>query len=102
MNPSPSSNSILRQLPEGLIELVNAQNNGRVEVLRDTFDAEARRAGTWLLVLESVWIGNDPRMIKSRRMFTLRHETLIYTVEMATVNTPELQQHLRASLARIS
>jgi hypothetical protein len=92
----------IRPVEDGSIEISNAQNGGRVEVLKGRINMEEYLKGTLLLSVESVLFGNDPRLIQTRRTFTLKDSTLSYLIEMATVRTPHLQQHLEASLSRTS
>jgi hypothetical protein len=91
----------LRWQEDGSIELSNAQDSGRVEVLRgrlveleDGFD----------LSLMSVAIAWDPRMVGTRRDFRVRADRLDYVVQMSTSTTdsPRMGQHLEAHLERVS
>jgi len=90
----------IRPLEDGSVEMSNAQNGGRVEVLKGQIDEAAYLQGTLLLSLNSILLGNDPRLIQTTRRYTQRGNTLSYTVEMATVKTPQLQQHLEAVLTK--
>ena len=85
----------------GELEILNAQNSGRVEVLRGRIVSEVRSDGVLSLHFESVVVGNDARMIRSSRTFHCDGDSLRYVVAMATVKTPELQQHLTAMLTRV-
>lgn len=84
----------------GALEILNAQNSGRVEVLRGGL-VENPNANVLTLYFESVVFGNDARMLRSSRAFYWEGDTLRYVVAMATKNTPELQQHLEAILQRV-
>ncbi len=86
-----------RPLDADQIELVNAQNNGRVEVLKGTVLLENGRI---TLRLDSAAFANDPRMVQSRRVFVLDADTLRYHQSMATQITPEMQTHLVSTLNR--
>jgi hypothetical protein len=90
----------IRVLDDGQVELSNAQGSGRVEVLRGV----CVTGGDWALRLEldSVVFGNDPRLQRTRRVFTLQGDTLHYVKWMATWTTErrELLQHLEATLTR--
>lgn len=90
----------LRPLPEDFVEISNSQNSGRVEVLRGRWVAERRES--LRIIFESVVLDNDPRLIRTRRIWTLRGDTLHYEMLMATRTTPEpvLQTHLRGILQR--
>src|SRR5215510_11265717 len=92
----------IRAIEDGSVEISNAQNGGRVEVLRGTIDEAAYLEGIVLLKLESVLFGNDPRLVQTTRRYELDKDTLIYSIEMATNRTPKREQHLEAKLARLS
>jgi hypothetical protein len=91
----------MRATEDGGVEISNAQNGGRVEVLRGTIDEAAHLEGIVLLQLESVLFGNDPRLIQTTRRYELHSDILIYSIEMATNKVPNRQQHLAAKLARV-
>ena len=91
----------MRPLENGLIEISNAQNNGRVEVLRGEIDIDSQHEGTFILLFENVCFGNDDRMRQARRKFILEDDVLQYVVEMATNKVPDLQRHLEATLKRV-
>jgi hypothetical protein len=101
-SPLHWESGFIRPVEDGTIEISNAQNGGRVEVLKGRIDAEEYLKGTLLLSLESILFGNDPRLVRTRRTFTLKDNTLSYLIEMATVRTQHLQQHLEASLTKAS
>lgn len=92
----------IRPLADGSIEMSNAQNNGRVEVLKGKMDEAVSLQGQILLILDSVLFGNDPRLMQTRRCYKQHGNMLKYTIEMATAATPQLQQHLEASLFKNS
>ena len=92
----------IRATEDGSVEISNAQNGGRVEVLRGTIDEAAYLEGIMLLKLESVLFGNDPRLIQTTRRYELQADILIYSIEMATTKTPQRQQHLEARLEKVS
>jgi hypothetical protein len=101
-SPLHWESGFIRPVEDGSIEMSNAQNGGRVELLKGQINAAEYLQGTLLLPLESVLFGNDPRLVRTRRTFRLKGNTLSYLIEMATVRTPNLQQHLEASLTRAS
>jgi hypothetical protein len=101
-SPLHWESGFIRPVEDGSIEISNAQNGGRVEVLKGRIDIAEYLRGTLILTVESVLFGNDPRLMQTRRTFTLKDNTLSYLIEMATVRTPHLQQHLEASLSRAS
>ncbi|NUM89024.1 MAG: FABP family protein [Bdellovibrionales bacterium] len=86
----------------GELEILNAQNSGRVEVLRGTVVSEEAGSSVLSLYFESVVFGNDARMLRSSRRFHCAGDTLRYVVAIATVKTPEFQQHLTATLKRVA
>lgn len=90
----------IRPTETGLIENCNAQNGGRVEVLSGRLNAGRRSADEPFLTLDSKLLGNDERMVRTRREFFLDEDTLRYIVQMATRNTPELTFHLEACVRR--
>jgi len=92
----------LLPVADGGFELCNAQNNGRVEVLKGHVDEDKLVQGTLHLIFVSAAFGNDPRMVQSRRTLSVKNNVLRYVVEMATVKTPLLQRHLEAVLTKRS
>jgi hypothetical protein len=83
---------------DGRIDILNAQNSRRVEVLR----GESRfENGSWFLRTESVLHGYDPRMAGTTREFEVTADTLRYRICMATDRVGEIQPHLEAELKRI-
>lgn len=98
--PLHSESGFLRCTPAGEFEISNAQDGGRVEVLRggvpDGVDAEA----TLELHFDSLVLAHDPRLLRTRRTFRLAQGVLRTTVEMATVRNPELTAHLEAALTQ--
>jgi hypothetical protein len=89
----------VRPVGDGVYELSNAQDSGRVEVLRGGAELEA--AGLELR-LESVCLGHDPRLVQTRRILRVEGDRLGYEKHMATNTTdePVLQLHLQAELLR--
>ncbi len=88
----------IRQLEESRCEWINAQNNGRTEVLNGDMLASL---DILQFNLRSVDFSNDARMIQSTRLIKVMRNYLSYSVEMATQAEPTLQQHLEAHLRRI-
>lgn len=91
----------LRVLEGGELELSNAQESGRVEVLRGT--ATVGEDGLLRLDLASLELGHDPRLVRTRRVIEVRGDTLHYAAWMATwtTDTPALLPHLEAKLERV-
>ena len=99
--PSHWEMGFIRLLEDGVIELSNCQDNGRLEVLRGHLGSSPE-SDVFELTLDSVLFGNDERMSRSRRIFSLNGDKLSYVVLMAThtTSTPVLQEHLSAELQR--
>ena len=74
-SPSHRESGFIRGLPGGAVELWNAQNNGRTEVLLGSSEWD-ESAQELRVDLRSVVFGNDPRMLESRRMLTVNAERL--------------------------
>jgi hypothetical protein len=95
-----SESGFLRCTPVGEFGISNAQDGGRVEVLRggvpETVDPEA----TLELHFDSLVLAHDPRLLRTRRTYQLANGILRTTVEMATVRNPELTSHLEAVLTQ--
>jgi hypothetical protein len=88
----------IRKTDLGDIELSNAQNNGRVEVMvLDDSDLHSESIG---LIFRSKLFGNDPRMIISQREYTYSNSKLTYEMKMATMRNTELTTHLTGELIR--
>lgn len=83
---------------DGQIDLLNAQNSRRVEVLRGMSGFESR---SWFLRTRSVLHGYDRRMMETTRNFEVSGDTLRYEICMATDKVSEIQPHLEAELKRI-
>lgn len=81
----------------GLVEITNSQNAARVEVLRGHLEQEKSPPS---LELESVLLGHDPRMMRTRRRFELQGDEMSYRVWMATTAHASLTLHLEAHLKR--
>ena len=90
----------IRILPDGRIEMNNAQDNGRLEVLRGAIVSTPKEG--LRLELDSVGFANDPRMIQSRRTITIVADVLRYEMDMKTnlTDPPAMHRHLSAELIR--
>ncbi len=86
-----------RALPGLGVELTNAQNGERVEVMRGKIES---RGDVVVLSMDSTLLGNDERLIRTRRRYECEGDTLRYQVWMATTKQPELTPHLEARLIR--
>ncbi|HMQ79998.1 MAG TPA: FABP family protein [Ignavibacteria bacterium] len=88
----------IRKSESGVIELSNAQNNGRVEVMiLDECDLFAEEIP---LIFRSKLFGNDPRMIITERLYNYTGSKISYEMKMATMKNPELSTHLTGELIR--
>ena len=95
--PSHWESGFLRPVAGGMLEVSNAQDGGRVEVLRGPI----RTAGGVLtLELESLLLGHDERLVRTRRTFVVEADRLRYEVHMHTNRVPALTVHLQAELGR--
>ena len=97
--PSHWELGFIRPTEEGLIEVSNAQEGGRVEVLRGSVSC----GDTLRIELESVVLGHDPRLRATSRVISVEGNRLDYVKSMATTTTeePRMMQHLKASLRRV-
>jgi hypothetical protein len=103
LEPSHWESGFIRPLEDGLLEISNSQDSGRVEVLRGPATSGPDGPHQLRLLLDHVALSHDDRLAGTRREFTLDGDVLTYVVSMAThtTPTPQLQQHLRATLQRV-
>ena len=87
----------LRQLSKTECEYINAQNNGRAEVLRGTLKITD---STFHLVLHSNEFLNNSKMLNSNRNIQIMDKTLTYQMNMATMTHPSSKIYLEATLHR--
>lgn len=103
IHPDPSETLLhwecgfIRQLSETTCEWINAQNNGRTEVLKGHMQSQE---DIFYLNLKSVDFGNDERMIASTRQFRIVENILSYAMTMATQAVSDIQQHLSSEFHR--
>ncbi|HSM01067.1 MAG TPA: FABP family protein [Acidimicrobiia bacterium] len=88
----------LRARDDGSIDIHDAQESGRTEILRGT--PVATGDGAWTVTLDSVSLEGDPRMVSSSRTLRLTESTLEYEMSMATDRVSPPRVHLRARLRR--
>lgn len=86
-----------RVLPEGGIEVLSAQAGGRVEVLCGLLEPTS---DGFTLSLTSAVVGNDTRINKTVRQFSLEDKTLQYTMKMSTTKVSGLTLHVHATLTK--
>jgi len=96
--PSHWESGFLRLLPNGQVELVNAQGSGRLERLAGSL--EGTQAGL-ILRLQSTAFLNDPRMVETSRTITVEGNSMHYTQTMHTTAVPGPAHHVEARLKRI-
>lgn len=102
-NPGKASHwesGVISPQEDGTIVLSCAHDSARVEVLRGHIDESKTISGILSIKFESVLHGNDPRMVASTREWLFNGSELKYTMRMATHRSPQLTQHLSASLLR--
>jgi hypothetical protein len=89
----------LMLLGDDALQWINAQNNGRVEVMMGNFSDEN---GVFLMEVGSTAFANDPRMVESSRRVEVSEGRLRYVQMMSTTTTesPSMQVHLEAELTR--
>jgi hypothetical protein len=99
--PSHVEMGFFRPMEDGTIELNNVQDNGRVEVLRGRVTGSPS-SGDVSLELNSTALCNDPRLIETRRRFSIVDGRFEYEVQMSTTTTaaPQLLRHLGARFER--
>jgi hypothetical protein len=88
----------INELEDGSFEMNNAQNNGRVEVLKGCLKEKEYYPNH--LSFESKMFGNDERMVRTSRDFYVNGDEMRYTMFMATQKTPEFQKHLEGELIK--
>ncbi len=87
----------LRVIAPSVVELTNAQDSGRLEVMRLDLVPEPEGLS---LSGTSVGLFNDPRMKATRRIFGVAGDVLIYRVSMSTTAVEPMTPHLEARLRR--
>ncbi len=94
----------IRVLQNGLIEISNAQDSGRVEVLQGKMQVDHKIEFGFKIEFLSLHIANDARLVQTKRIFSVQNNNLNYRKFMATHTTPKpkLIQHLAADLIRIT
>jgi len=99
--PSHWETGFIRVLDDGTIEIANSQDSGRVEVLQGEI-SNLVDAG-YKMEFASIALANDPRMIKTKRVFKVTDDTLEYHQSMTTNTTEEviMLPHLYAKLTKV-
>lgn len=97
--PSHWESGFIRLLPDGQVELINAQASGRLERLTGSLEQTERGL---ILRLQSTAFLNDPRMLESSRTIIVEGDSLHYTQRMHTTAVPGTAHHVESRLNRIS
>jgi hypothetical protein len=79
---------------QGNIQWISAQSGGRTEV----YGLSVVSGNDYTFEVEQ--IGNDPKTIRSQRIFTITNEKIDYQLNMNTYQSTTFQNHLAASLGR--
>jgi len=95
--PSHWESGFLMVRDDGGVELLNAQQSGRVGVLTGSLHGDE---GGYVLRLSSVVHAHDELMRSTTRELTFRTDELGYEVRMATDRVSQVEPHLRARLGR--
>jgi hypothetical protein len=95
--PSHWESGFLRLLPNGEVELINAQGSGRLERL--TGSLEETETGL-ILRLKSTAFLNDPRMVETARTISVEGNRMHYTQTMHTTAVAGSTHHVEARLNR--
>ena len=96
--PSHWESGFIHLLPDGEVELANAQNGGRLERLVGSLE---RTEQGLILNLRSTAFLNDPRMLETSRTITVEGNNMHYTQTMHTTAVPGPAHHVEARLKRI-
>ena len=88
----------LRPLGDDIVEMTNAQDGGRLEIIRFRV---IKTPGGLRMEGDSTALINDPRLVATRRIFELHGAVLTYQMRMVTTRVPEGHVHLSATLTRI-
>lgn len=81
------------------IEMISAQKSGRVEILAGPLRQTS--PDTYEILLESVHIINDQRVVGSRRHFWLTPEKITYELDMKTHSHDSYAAHLKGTIRRV-
>lgn len=81
---------------DGNVLLNTAQDGGRVEVLTGTIKTDTTAL---TIECESLLFGNDERLVKTRRVYTINNGALSFRMYMQTGRT-DLTQHLESKLTK--
>lgn len=85
---------------DGSVELLNAQESRRVEVLVGELLADPASPDRAVLRLRAVVQEHDARMVATTRELTLTRDELAYAISMATTKVVDLTPHLEARLQK--
>ena len=85
------------------IQFYNCHNTGRIEIIYGYFKSVDEQAKSFEIVFNSNDVRNDEGtavMRSSQRIFTLKGDTLHYSLDMSTEDIEEMTHHLEVSLRR--
>lgn len=85
-----------RPKPDGSIEVIIAQSTGLAEVQKGIYDAERK-----MVQLQSDAVCNASKVLSIGRVFEVKGDELMYTVEMG-IHGHDQQPHLRAVLKKVT
>lgn len=94
--PMHAESGYWRPKPDGSIEVIIAQSTGLAEVQKGIYDAERK-----MVQLQSDAVCNASKVLSIGRVFEVKGDELMYTVEMG-IHGHDQQPHLRAVLKKIS
>ena len=99
--PSHWESGFIRVLDEGIIEISNSQESGRVEVLQGKM-SKISDIG-YQLGFTSIALANDPRLVKTSREFEVTGNTLECHQSMTTNTTQKsiMLPHLHSILTKV-
>ncbi len=102
-DPSHWESGFIRLLDNGIIEISNSQDTGRVEVLHGTMKIQSANKNEYEMDFSSVVLGNDPRLINTKRMIRVSGDILQYDNAMTTNTTEKsiMLPHLHSTLQKI-
>ena len=101
--PSHWESGFIRVLDDGMIEISNSQDSGRVEVLQGVMRNLSNISDEYEMEFVSIALANDPRLVNTRRVFKVTNNTLEYSKFMTTNTTekPMLLPHLHSILTKV-
>lgn len=99
--PSHWESGFIRINENGVIEISNSQNGGRVEVLAGNIIESDRDRKRLEINFKSIFLGNDPRLVNTSRNIIVENDVLGYSIHMSTKTVQTANCHIEAALTRI-